>query len=162
MDYEVIKNEQSAYISIPVTLAEVEKLPVTLNSQFGGDPVEHAELLTDPNILCIRPGIAVTEGSWDRTNPAANITYGIGILVYDQVVGGAPGWHNAMYVKPDAAGYKMAVDRRSQESALWRLAYEKCPDLDNQLKILAAPYIDMVREYIASNPDEFCEENADI
>lgn len=155
-DYEIIENEQSAHIIIPVTLAEVEQYPVTLNSRFGSDKAEHRVLLHDPNILRILAGVQVTDRWW---SPAGgNVDRCIRLEAYSGRLFWGPRWHDCLHVRPHASAHKMESDQRTQEAYLWKLAEAKCPDLDDRLAALAEGYEDAVQEYIRANPDEYLAE----
>ena len=153
LDYEIIENERSAHIIIPVTLAEVEQYPVTLNSRFGATEDEHQDLLHDPNILRVLAGVQVTDDGWSPGG--SNIDHCIRLEAYSASLFCGPRWDDCLHVRPNAAAHKMMSDLRTQQAWLWRLAEAKCPDLDDRLAALAEPLEGMVQDYIRDNPDEF-------
>lgn len=149
-DYETIENEGSAHIIIPVTLAEVEQYPVTLNSQFGISEAEHQELLHDPNILRLLAGVRVTD---DELSPdGGNVYRWIRLEAYSEsIFCGGPRWDDIVLVS----------DLRTQQHYLWQLVKAKCPDLGNRLDALAESYEDMVQTYIRDHPEDFLDDFLD-
>lgn len=161
--YETIENEYSAHIIIPVTLAEVEQYPVTLNSLFGINEAEHQELLHDPNILRLLAGVQVTG---DELSPdGGNIYRWIRLEAYSgSILCGGPRWDDCLSVRHHATGHKivMVSDLRTQQYYLWQLAKAKCPDLGNRLDALAESYEDMVQTYIRDHPDDFLDDEVEF
>jgi hypothetical protein len=107
-------DERCTLYVVPVTLRQVEAAGIELNSNFGIDEAEHAELLDDPTILRAVFGVALdeVEGEWCVHDYHALDTY------CAHLDGKGPRWENAMQTYYSAEGHK---DRANALSNLRRL-----------------------------------------
>jgi hypothetical protein len=97
-------NEYGAWFAVPVTLREVEDQHVSINnvsgflhtipldSNFGMDDAEHAELLDDPSILRVTFAI-----EWDRETNTIYETYGL--QAYSARLGRDPQWDDCINLR---------------------------------------------------------------
>jgi len=95
-------DERCTLYTIPVTLRQVKKAGIELNSSFGINEAEHNELLDDPAILQIVFGVALDEidGEWCVHDYHALDTY------CAHLDSEGAGWENAMQVYYSAQGHR--------------------------------------------------------
>lgn len=141
----VFRNDEDSILYVtPVTLRAVEGAGIELNSGFGIDEAEHAELLDDPAILrivwgaCLNPG----EDGWDVDDYHALDTY------CAHLNGKGARWENAMREYYSAQGHRDRQNALTNYRKLERLTRDLVGEDEYERRLAEArkPFEDWLAE----------------
>lgn len=110
---EVASHDYGDYIYVPTTLRALESVGALLNSSFGADDDEHAELLDDPNILRIAVDISY-DGATSPNHPDIDAV----VEVWDSALWGNAGWHRATPLPTEIYGGGEASLREANQTLI--------------------------------------------